>query len=639
METEITDSAAIITDEPGGVKPRAERAIANRIARRELWLLVAATPLLLFPGPWSWAGLGLILLAWLTRWLATGRLTVRTGLGPPVLLLGLMTVVGFAVAPDRAASQEALWRTVLGLAWFFGLANLNPDATTLRRLGWLWIAAGAGLALLTVVGTDWQNTRLMHLAIYDVIPKFGLYDRLGALGNARGMGMALAIVAPVLLALALMGRGKVQRITALLVALLMVPMLVLTQSVQGALGLAFAVALVLLIWKWWTLLAVIPLAAIAIWTGSRVDWHTLALTSLDIKNAAGIAVVLRLDIWSRALAMIRDMPLTGIGLDSYQIVQTQFYPGYLLGPEFHAHNLFMQTALDMGLVGLLGFLWLLAALAAMVIKALRHHPNPMEKALLAGTAAGIAAMLGSGLIDSFWGFKLSLLFWLVLGTAVLAARAVAQRTETGAAFPFARRWHMLAGVVVLIVVLGVATNPGIWSTNLGLVNAHQALLSARTTGSPDTGRLQGARDRLLAANADIPGNPQIYDELASLDAWLGDEEAALAALRQRLTMEGGDPMARYAPWEPWRRQLLDAETPKAADDLLRIYSQWMVRYPDRAEGYVRVALVWDRLAGNRTQAVAVLHDGLTKGAQPAGLLNAALAQLGETAPGSTDADQ
>ncbi|MCB0231705.1 MAG: hypothetical protein KDH90_21720, partial [Anaerolineae bacterium] len=84
---------------------------------------------------------------------------------------------------------------------------------------------------------------------------------------------------------------------------------------------------------------------------------------------------------------------------------------------------------------------------------------------------------------------------------------------------------------VLIVVLGVATNPGIWSTNLGLVNAHQALLSARTTGSPDTGRLQGARDRLLAANADIPGNPQIYDELASLDAWLGDEEAALAALR------------------------------------------------------------------------------------------------------------
>ncbi|MCB0233662.1 MAG: hypothetical protein KDG58_05480, partial [Anaerolineae bacterium] len=60
METEITDSAAIITDEPGGVKPRAERAIANRIARRELWLLVAATPLLLFPGPWSWAGLGLI---------------------------------------------------------------------------------------------------------------------------------------------------------------------------------------------------------------------------------------------------------------------------------------------------------------------------------------------------------------------------------------------------------------------------------------------------------------------------------------------------------------------------------------------------------------------------------------------------
>ena len=365
------------------------------------------------------------------------------------------------------------------------------------------------------------------------------------------------------------------------------------------------------------------------WTG-RMDWPALALTALDIKNAVGIGVVLRLDIWSRALAMIRDMPLTGIGLDSYALIQTQFYPGHLLGPEPHAHNLGMQLTLDMGVAGLLGFLWLIAAFAAVTIKALRRNPEPHERALLAGAAAGVAAMLGSGLIDSFWGFKLSLLFWLLLGAGVLAARSVAERSGSKAPLSFARRWHAVAGIAIAVALVVLAVRPGAWQTNLGLVQAHKALVAARTTGAVDTARLGQARDRLVAAVQQAPGNAQIYDEIASLDAWLGEDAAALDALRQRVALDAADPMARYAPWETWRRQLTGEGGADPADDTLVVYNPWMVRYPDRAEEVVRVAVAWETLKGDPARAATVLQDGLSKGAQPAELLIYGLAHLGET---------
>ena len=628
MKIDQTTDKMSIPENPADVKLASYNKIAAWIVRYALWLLAAATPLLLFPGRWTPVGLAIILAVWLARWVATGRLTVRTGLEPPIALLAAMTLMGVSVSADPSSSQAALWRTVAGLAWFYELANLVPTAVSLRRLSWLWMAVAAGLLLVVVAGTDWQNTRLAPLAIYDMLPKWGLHTQLGALGNPRGMGMALALVIPMLLAQALMGRDNVQRSVALLLAALMAPMLVLTQSLQGALGLVTAVVVLLFLWRPWTLLAAIPLAGAALWVAGQANWPALALTALDVKHVAGIGVVLRLDIWSRALAMLGDMPITGIGLDSFPLIQTQFYPGHLLGPETHAHNLLLQLMLDLSVAGLLGFLWLVVAFAAITGQALRREPEPWTRALLAGAAAGVAAMLGAGLIDSFWGFKLAVLFWLLLGTGVLAARAAAVRSGANASLAFAWRWQAVMGALIALVVAALAVRPGVWPANLGLVQAHRALAAARLDGAIAADPLTQARDGLAAAGQQLPHNAQIYDEIASLAAWLGEDAAALQALRQRVALDAADPLARYAPWESWRRQLTGEVSSDRADDMLLVYSQWMVRYPDRAEAYVRVALVWATLKGDPARAAAVLQEGLANAAQPAGLLRYSLAHLG-----------
>ena len=55
----------------------------------------------------------------------------------------------------------------------------------------------------------------------------------------------------------------------------------------------------------------------------------------------------RIDVWSTALKGIADHALFGMGPSAYQLV----WPAYNGFPTFHAHNLFLDTLLNFGVVG------------------------------------------------------------------------------------------------------------------------------------------------------------------------------------------------------------------------------------------------------------------------------------------------
>ena len=55
--------------------------------------------------------------------------------------------------------------------------------------------------------------------------------------------------------------------------------------------------------------------------------------------------------------MIRDFPFTGIGMGSFGKVAGLFYPFFYhdASEVAHAHNLFLQIAVDLGVPGLIGW--------------------------------------------------------------------------------------------------------------------------------------------------------------------------------------------------------------------------------------------------------------------------------------------
>ncbi|HET90372.1 MAG TPA: hypothetical protein ENN99_06495 [Chloroflexi bacterium] len=121
---------------------------------------------------------------------------------------------------------------------------------------------------------------------------------------------------------------------------------------------------------------------------------------------------------------VQDFPFTGLGLGTFERVVAVLYPLFLnpAGTVPHAHNLFLQVAVDLGLPGLIAYLALLGLTFYCAFSARRVFRRRGEAGLDGLSAGCIAALVGMGvhgLIDAAaWGrIKLAFIPWIVIGLA------------------------------------------------------------------------------------------------------------------------------------------------------------------------------------------------------------------------------
>ena len=98
------------------------------------------------------------------------------------------------------------------------------------------------------------------------------------------------------------------------------------------------------------------------------------------------------------------------------------FPGTDLG---HAHNTWLQVALDLGLPGLVAYLAVWWSTIVMLLQTLRHTARvaPYLQALALGLLGALAGSFGYGLTDTVaLGARPGFLWWMLLALAVLAWR-------------------------------------------------------------------------------------------------------------------------------------------------------------------------------------------------------------------------
>jgi len=130
----------------------------------------------------------------------------------------------------------------------------------------------------------------------------------------------------------------------------------------------------------------------------------------------------RIYIWTLSMNAFHDFFLTGIGIGTFRTVIPFLFPMHVSIEGFpHAHNLFLQIGIDLGLPGLIAYIALLINLFVMLAATLRSKwITPLHRTLAIGATGSLVAMLVHGLLDAVtWGTKLAFIPWLLFALITL----------------------------------------------------------------------------------------------------------------------------------------------------------------------------------------------------------------------------
>ena len=423
------------------------------------WLLLGAMAAIIWTGDFNrvWA-----LAFWLpllgARWLVEGRLWPRTPLDLWFVLWFALGFLSLVVAPFRYApiplggrlfllpaayTLIALGRPLLGLVLVTSFTSMAGRA---RRISDLLLAS-AGLALLIgilgLLSAQYTIKSLVLRPIIDLLPQLRGFP--GAEGgfNVNEIAGAMAWFAPLMAGLAFYywrerrsetGRAaRALRVLTPLAFVLLAAALFLGQSrfaIVGVLPALAALVWLLLRGRWrWGGLALIGLFAIL---QALVYFAPTspAVQAEQLSRSNEISSSSRLEMWSSGLAILRDFPLTGAGVNMYraQPVRSRYpVPSYANGILPHAHNEWLQAATDLGLPGLIVFLGFQITAGWMLWRTWRRG-GPRERAAAAAVAAGLLAHMIYGLGDAItlWD-RFAFGYWWLIGLAAAQYVLVTRR--------------------------------------------------------------------------------------------------------------------------------------------------------------------------------------------------------------------
>ena len=423
------------------------------------WLVVAiSSPLLLFPTfrPLLTAVSLVVLVSfWLLRWIVRREPWPITPFNGALLLFATMIPVAIWASAFPNLTLPKASGLILGLTAFRTVALTVRDRRSLGLALTAFCLLGTAIVIVGVLSTQW-STKIASLGLpAHLIPRLitSLPDMQSEGVNPNQLAGVLALYVPfvvtLVIALRVVRKPSTARLLALAGAVLALPLaaviLLLTQSRAGWIGVAAGTLTLGTLWglssksrQMQVVGAALPLVGLAVMAALLIYLGPYRMgeilynshSSTPIEEVIGeISITGRVEIWSRALYAIQDFPFTGCGLGTFRRVVHILYPLFLASPDFdiaHAHNIFLQTALDLGLPGLIAYLALLGIAGATCWRCARHGA-PLVRTTALGLAAGLVGLHVYGLADALaLGSKPGVAFWFALGLIAALPRIARQ---------------------------------------------------------------------------------------------------------------------------------------------------------------------------------------------------------------------
>lgn len=226
----------------------------------------------------------------------------------------------------------------------------------------------------------------------------------------------------------------------------------------------------------------------------------------------------RSQIWQTALKGFASAPIKGTGAGTFEFVWYR-YRSAGESPVVNAHNLYLETLSDLGIIGLL---LLIGALAAILVAIARRARGPDRVLYAALFSAALAWAVHAG-VDWDWQMPAVTAWLFAIGGAALAADG----TGDGAGRRMADRGRVPLAAALLVA----AVTPAL------LMLSEYHLQSA--ADAFQAGDCTHADSEAIASISVIAVRPEPYQILGYCDITGGQAQAAVAAMRKAVRVEPG----------------------------------------------------------------------------------------------------
>ena len=359
--------------------------------------------------PWSIsvleAGTALLLVIWAAREVANGRFKLASNqLYIPMALFALVVLV--QIAFHQTAYWYATWSK--GLLWMSYAGLFLLVSQTFHQKTWIsvfgFFCAGYGflLSLFAIVQQFTSNGR-----IYWVVPnRFGGWIYGPYVNHAHYAGlMEMLVPFPLMLAIASRA-GRPGRAFFLFAAVVMSSTIFLSQSLGGMIAFAAELAALSLIvfrngrssYREIVMLGVLCCALVAwlVWLRPVGLVERIARLLNPIADAGATG---RVAIVKDSLKMVWERPILGWGLGTFPDVYPSFRSFFTNLWVNEAHNDFVQTLVETGIVGFAcaaAFLFLLCRVA---IRNSRLWRSEIQSSMATAAFIGCLGLLIHGVVD------------------------------------------------------------------------------------------------------------------------------------------------------------------------------------------------------------------------------------------------
>jgi O-antigen ligase len=321
------------------------------------------------------------------------------------LLLSIFTIrTVFSV--DRSGSIRDFVLNVGSIVFIFLWTQLKIDKEKFRKIVYflLFTAFLSGLYGIVqyIIGVPMESGW--------VDPTSGIETRVFAtFENPNIFAEYLIMIIPVGYAVMLREKKFKNRILTLGMGSTVFASLLFTFSRGGWLGAAAGAFLFLFMYQLSMLLKFIPVALM----GLMLLPASILSRIASIGSLQDASNFYRMQIWEKSVEIIKDYPLTGVGLgfNSFRKISAKYITE---ADPYHAHNTYLELAVEVGVIGLAMVIFLGLKMMGMV-----HHILKVDKhngVLMLGFFAGLISLMVHGMAEHvLYNPKIILLFWFYVG--------------------------------------------------------------------------------------------------------------------------------------------------------------------------------------------------------------------------------